>query len=161
MDPSIAAVVETYQVSTNLYLKALRGLDRAALLARASDHSNPLLWIAGHLAQSRCRLASIVGVACEVPWATLFATGSRVLEDDGYPAIHEITSVWSDVSNQVLRRLAELDERDLAAPPPLRVATPDGTVRGALALFVFHDAYHIGQMGFLRRWLGHSPLIDG
>jgi hypothetical protein len=48
----------------------------------------------------------------------------------------------------------------LVAPPPERVASPDGTLRGALALLAFHDGYHVGQLGFVRKWLGFSALLD-
>ncbi len=41
------------------------------------------------------------------------------------------------------------------APPRFRAPSTDGT----LFLFSFHEAYHVGQLGYLRRWLGHSPLL--
>jgi hypothetical protein len=161
MDATIAPLVESYRIGTGLYLKALHGLDRAALITRAGPRSNPIIWMAGHLVQFRCRVSSVVGAPMDVPWGALFATGHVVTVDDAdqYPPIEEVTDIWRDVSARIFDRFAALSERELSAPPPLRVATPDGTIRGALALFGFHEAYHIGQMGYMRKWLGESPLM--
>jgi hypothetical protein len=30
-----------------------------------------------------------------------------------------------------------------------------------LAFAALHEAYHVGQMGFLRKWLGLDQIFDG
>jgi hypothetical protein len=42
----------------------------------------------------------------------------------------------------------------------LRVPSTDATLRGAIGYFSLHEAYHVGQMGYVRKWLGLSPIID-
>lgn len=161
MHDSISALAEGFRISTNLYLKALHGLESEALVARVAGAANPIIWIAGHLVQFRSRLALVIGARQhEIPWASLFMTGSRPGDPEDYPPIEEIVAMWGAVSADIQARFEEMDGDALAALPPVGVATPDGTVRGAVALFAFHDAYHIGQMGLIRRVLGHSPLID-
>lgn len=59
MHPSIAPIAQIFGVSTALYDQALAGLDRKTLLKRPGAASNPLLWIAGHLASSRYGLAGV------------------------------------------------------------------------------------------------------
>jgi hypothetical protein len=29
------------------------------------------------------------------------------------------------------------------------------------AFFAYHEAYHIGQMAYVRKWLGYPGLVDG
>ena len=161
MHDSIAALAEGFRVSTNLYLKALHGLEPEALVTRVAGTANPIIWIAGHLVQFRSRLALVLGAPQhEVAWASLFVTGSRPGDPSQYPPIDEIIAAWREISANIESRFEEITGDELAALPPVRVATPDGTVRGAVALFAFHDAYHIGQMGLIRRVLGHGALID-
>lgn len=161
MHDSIAALAEGFRVSTNLYLKALHGLDDEALFTRINGTANPIIWIAGHLVQFRSRLTVVLGGAQrEISWAGQFVTGSRPGNPSEYPPIGEITAAWREVSADTEACFERLTGEQLLALPPVRVATPDGSLRGAIALFAFHDAYHIGQMGLIRRALGHGPLID-
>ena len=157
----LGSLTGLFTVGTGLFVKALNGLRRDELLTRPGPRSNPLLWIAGHLAQSRCRLLRLLGVPREVPWESLFATGSKIGEPSQYPAIEEIQAVWRDVTEQLMYRLEAIGDDELSRQPPTGIATSDGTLRGAIALFAFHEAYHVGQMGYVRKWLGHSALIEG
>ena len=158
----VSLVAEQFKVTTNLYLKALGGVSREQLLRRPGERSNPLLWIAGHLALSRTRVANVLGGAREQPrWAELFATGSRVEDTTRFPDVAEIVALWRELADEIQQRLRALPPERLEEPVQVRVPSDDGTLRGALALIAFHEAYHVGQMGYVRKWLGLSPLVDG
>jgi hypothetical protein len=161
MDAVHAMLTQHFETSGNLFVKALRDVDRDALLTRPGARSNSLLWIAGHLTQFRFRVANLLGAALEVPWGDLFATGAKVRDPGDYPGVEQVLEQWKEITPELMRRLRAASEADLTAPTPERVASPDGTMRGALVLFAFHEGYHVGQMGFVRKWLGHSALIDG
>src|SRR5687768_10079107 len=160
MEPAVQALADQFTVVTNSYLKALDGLDRDTLLTRPGARSNPALWVAGHLVQSRARLINILGGRRELPWPELFRTGSIVVDPTAYPDASAVVAQWRELTEELMRRLESVDAAALAADAPARVASPDGTLRGAIALFAFHEGYHVGQLGFLRKWLGHSPLFD-
>lgn len=160
MDPSIAAIASQFQVGTNYFRKAMSRLGPADLVKRAGPQSNPAIWIAGHLTQFRVRLGNILGEDREVPWGDLFATGSSIGELSKYPGKEEIDGTWTLASERLMTRLDQATGRSLDASPPMRIASGDGTLRGAIAYFAFHEAYHLGQLGFLVKWLGHAPLAD-
>ena len=144
MLPSIAPTAQLYGVTGFLYEKALDGLDQTALLARPAEFTNPIVWIAGHLSYSRTSLARMVGVQRELPW----------------PDIAEIRAVWSEATASLMKRLEELTEEELAQPAPRSLPIPDKTVRGALSFGAFHESYHVGQMAYIRKWLGFPGLVD-
>ena len=160
MDVGLAALAEQFRVSTNLFVKALDGLDREGLLSRIGPGSNPPIWIAGHLAQSRVRIINILGGQRPQPWTGMFDTGSVIGDLARYPQASVIIERWTALSEELMDRLEQVTSEQLEAPPPPRVASPDGTLRSALALLAFHEGYHIGQLGFIRKWLGFSPLLD-
>jgi hypothetical protein len=161
MDPRIAPLAGQFEVATNLMRKALDGADTEVLLRRPGPDSNSMLWVAGHLTQFRCRIAHLLGSERPVPWKELFRTGSEKRAAADYPPIAEIAALWDDVSLELGRRMLELEAAELDAPLRVRMPSTDGTIAGALALFAFHEGYHIGQLGYLRRWHGLSPLLDG
>ena len=160
MEPAVQALVDQFNVVTNAYLRALDGMDREALLTRPSPRSNPAVWVAGHLVQSRARLINILGGARELPWPELFRTGSRIVDANAYPDATAIAAKWRELTAELMQRLEALGPAGLAADAPPRIASPDGSLRGAVALMAFHEGYHVGQLGYLRKLLGHSSLFD-
>jgi len=160
MEPVVQALADQFHVVTNAYLRALDGMDRETLLTRPGAQSNSAMWVAGHLVQSRARLINVLGGTRELPWPELFRTGSTIVDPGAYPDAAAVVAQWRDVTDDLMRRLERLGLADLARETPPRVASPDGTLRGAISLFAFHEGYHVGQLGFLRKWLGHSRLFD-
>jgi len=157
----VSIVAEQFKVTTNLYLKALGGVTREQLLRRPGERSNPLLWIAGHLALSRTRVVNLLGGEREPRWGELFATGSKVEDVSRFPDVADVTALWRELADEIQQRLRALPAERWEDPVRIRIPSDDGTLRGAIALIAFHEAYHVGQMGYVRKWLGLSPLIDG
>lgn len=161
MHPSIGTVAEQFRITTNLFIKAMADLDKDEAMRRPGPVSNPLLWLAGHVIHFRTRLLSLVGVPRDFPWGSKFDTGAKVGRAEDYPEPGELVAMWEELSQLLMERLAVLSEADLALPPAARVPSTDATLRGAIGYFSLHEAYHVGQMGYIRKWLGMSPIIDG
>ena len=160
MHPSIGTVAEQFRITTNLFIKAMSGVDKDEAMRRPGELSNPLLWLAGHVIHFRTRLLSLIGVPRDFPWGNRFDTGSRVGKAETYPDPEELIAMWEQLSELLVERLGTLTESDLLAPPAARVPTTDATLRGAIGYFSLHEAYHVGQMGYVRKWLGRTPIID-
>ena len=161
MHPSIVPISQIFGVSTALYEKALAGLDRETLLKRPGTGTNPLLWIAGHLASSRYGLAGVLGRPREFPLGKIFSRGAAPGDLSALPEIGPIQEAWRDISALLMSRLEELTDAELSAPSPRSFPIPDGTIRGAITFLAYHEGYHVGQMAYLRKWLGFPGLVDG
>jgi hypothetical protein len=59
-----------------------------------------------------------------------------------------------------MKRLDDLGEDGLVAPSPRSLPIPDKTIRGAINFAAFHESYHVGQMAYIRKWLGFPGLVD-
>jgi hypothetical protein len=159
MDAIISSVSSLFHTNDQLFHRALDGINRDDLLRRPHDGSNPLIWIAGHATTSRCSLTKIVGENIENPWSELFKRGASIDANVSYPEIQEIISLWEVVTEKLMRRLEVVTNDELAQSPPFPVPTGDNTRRGAIVFLNYHETYHIGQMAYLRKWLGHSQLV--
>jgi hypothetical protein len=159
MEPAAQAFADQFNVVTNAFLRAIEGLDRAALLTRPGGRSSPMMWVAGHLVQSRVRLINVMGGSRELPWPDLFRTGSVIADPSAYPDVDAIAEAWRDVTEDLMHRIETIGPAALLGSAPPRIASPDGTLRGAIALFAFHEGYHVGQLGYIRKWLGHGSLF--
>jgi hypothetical protein len=88
----------------------------------------------------------------------LFGYGSAPDPDSArYPPPAEIRAVFDRVHEQTLRELQGLNDADLdqAVPHPHPFAR---TKLQALQWCALHEMLHAGQIGLLRRQLGHAPL---
>lgn len=160
MHEGLRVVLAQMRETTAAYPRALAGIGHEALLSRPGPRSNPMLWVAGHLVQARTRLLGAFGPPRTLPWADLFATGSVIGDLTRYPGIGELVAVWRSASDELVKRIAALPDQQLGEPPPAWLTGGDGTVLGALAFAAFHEAYHVGQMGYLRKWLGAEGILE-
>ena len=37
----------------------------------------------------------------------------------------------------------------------------DKSIAGTITFFAYHESYDIGQMAYVRKWLGRGGIIDG
>ena len=159
MDATISAISSLFHTNDQLFHRALEGIDREQLLRRPHDGSNPLIWIAGHAMTSRGSLTKMVGEDVENPWSELFKRGATIDSNMSYPEIQEIVSAWDAVTAKLMARLTSLTDDELSKPATFPVPAGDKTQRGAIVFLNYHETYHIGQMAYLRKWLGHSQLV--
>jgi len=158
MDSQITSSVHQFGLGTGLAQKALDGLTPEELHRRAGPGVNPTLGLMIHLAHVRCSLLNVLGVARELPWDGKFGRGGAMNDPSQYPELDEVWSVWHDATSRLDKRFEELTDEELSAPSPRDFPVPDKTIRGAINFLAYHEAYHLGQMGYLRKWLGKDSL---
>ena len=160
MDPLIRSSVELYGVSTALTNKAIDGLSAEELHKKAGPDTNPAIPIFTHLAHSRCSLLRLLGSDCDLPWDGRFGRGGAMDDPSKYPELNDVRAVWKDVGERLHQRFEELTDEELSAGTPRRFLVPDPTIRGAINFLAYHEAYHVGQLAYLYKWLGQGALVD-
>jgi hypothetical protein len=145
-------------------LGLLQDLDEADWFRMPSGVTH-VAWQVGHLAFGQYRLA-LERVRGPRPddaevlppiFLTVFGRDSVPDADPArYPSPAEIRAVFDRVHERVLRDLADFPEADLDTPvlPPHSRAK---TKREVLTWCSHHEMLHAGQIGLLRRLLGHKP----
>ena len=154
------AALQQFDATTQLFIRSLNGIRQDQALLRPSEHSNPMLWVAGHLVQARTQLLRAFGPPRQLPWENLFATGSMIGEPAAYPSIGEVEAVWRSASAELIRRIEAVLPGRYDDPAPDWLVSRDGTLTGAINYAVYHEAYHIGQLGFIRKWLGYDAVFE-
>lgn len=159
MDPVLDQITHHLKLGDYLLKTALENLSDEELHRRGGPQSNSMLWITGHLALSRHRMLKLAGEDREFAWADLFSRGSAIQAPDAYPPLDEVLQAWDRGSSELLAALPKMTPSQLFAKSPQSLPTDDKSVRGALSFLVYHEAYHIGQMGYLRKMLGYESLV--
>jgi len=63
------------------------------------------------------------------------------------------------VSAKLLASLAGTPAEVLAKPAPKGPPSFDGKISGLVAFLAFHETYHVGQVSYLRKWLGYGQSV--
>lgn len=155
----LATTVSIFHANTQLFEKTVQGLSDEKWLAQPGPDSNPLLWIAGHVVVHRALVPRIVGMEWSAPWEKLFARGAKRVDLEKYPAPAEILRAWNEVSAKLSPAFDQMTPELLGRPKFEGALSLDGTVGGTVSVLSLHEAYHIGQMGYLRKWLGYGQTI--
>ncbi len=158
MSTDFLNVAGIFKINTGLFKKTIDGIPPDRLLERPGDDSNHLLWIAGHVVVHRAKVIKILGEEWSAPWEELFFRGAKLTTAEWYPGIDELVQVWDDVSGRLSSSLAGASPEALAEPVSKGI-TLDGKVSGQIAFLALHETYHVGQMAYLRKWLGYGQAV--
>jgi uncharacterized damage-inducible protein DinB len=124
---------------------------------------NCLNWVAGHITATRDGILAILG---EAPvWNSAskatYTRGSAPWKD-GHEAerLESIREKFEESQKRLSAKILSLDEAALLAPvPPEKNSFRVDNMGELLAAFVFHESYHVGQTGILRRLAGKEGAI--
>ena len=132
------------------------GVTHQDSLFQPAPGGNCVNWVVGHIVASRNSVHKLLGLA--PAWkegADRYDRGSQPITDpaDAEP-LDIVLERFRASQTAVAGALEAADDADMSA------AVDDGKPLGAqLAFLAFHESYHVGQLGILRRLLGRDPAI--
>ncbi len=159
MKTDFANIEGIFNTNTGIVKKAIDGILPEQWFLRPGNDSNHLMWVAGHLVVHRGAVLKTLGAGWETSWSSLFTRGAKLAPQDQYPAIEEIRSAWDEVSTKLPASFTEATADLLAKPAPKSSPSFDGKISGLVAFLAFHETYHVGQVSYLRKWLGYGQSV--
>jgi hypothetical protein len=137
--------------------QAIEGLTHEELWRALTDFNNPLLWVAGHVVQTRAMVLQMLGEPAETGWGNLFDRGAKIGKPEEYPSGPEVARAMREISPRLQAAIARLEDGHLSRPASLPIPGLK-TWSDELAFFALHDAYHVGQLAYIRKGLGYAGL---
>ena len=156
---AIAGAAGEFAHNTSFLQKAVAGLTPEQWLGRPGDHSNHITWIVGHVIWARHALINRVGGKWSCPGIEVFARSAKLDESGSYPSSEALLAFWRDSAVALNAALSNLTAEVLAAPAPPGPPSPDGKLSGFIGVLAWHETYHLGQIAYLRSWLGESGIF--
>jgi len=112
-------------------------------------------WIVGHIAALRLRMLVLLGLPAAAPaWAVHFGRGTR---PDQVPQDLDLAAVLASfhaTQDQLASHWEAVTAADLDRPAGRTFPDGSDTAGGGLGFLVWHETYHLGQLGLLRRQAG-------
>lgn len=151
------------QATHNILRRNTEGITHEESLTQPGGGGNCLNWLLGHLAWSNEQSLSVLGQPPVLGQEALkrYHRGSAELHDaaEALP-MEQLLSAIDESYARIDAGLAALTPEALEAPAPFSPRKKaDETVGTLLTLIAFHQAYHTGQTGIVRRLLGKEGAI--
>lgn len=147
-----------YSVDVNV-----KGLSHADSLIQPQPAGNCANWVLGHLLAVYTKTLPMFGEQGVIGMDRLerYDRGSVPMTGtaDAIP-FDELLTAWNEACNRIDAGLAQMSEAVLAQPVANSpTGNPNETVKTLLYTVMFHQAYHAGQLGVLRRLVGKEGAI--
>lgn len=159
MTQPLEALGKRIRFNNHLLTLATEGFGESHWSFRPETGGSSALWILGHLASSRRVMRRLAGDAVEESdWEKFFRRGTRP-EDATYPPTDEFVQEFFSSGEALAGHLATLPEDVASGASPIEFPDGSKTVEEALHFLYFHETYHLGQVGLLRRLAGLDGFI--
>jgi uncharacterized damage-inducible protein DinB len=155
---SIAIAAVSFNQNADFLKMILEGLSDEEWVRRPSG-ANHLLWIVGHVCWARGTVLNRLGEDWSKPWFSHFGRGAKLDESAAYPTPKEAMLAWDESSVRLNAAMESVSEDVLAAPSTQGPPSADGKVSGVVNFLAYHETYHLGQVSYLRSWLGHPGVM--
>ena len=154
-----AKLIGMLKLGDYLFDKATKDLNEDQARHQGGDVANPILWIAGHIANSRFGALKLLGVEAGSDLGDGFTRGAQYDAGADYPSLSTIREAWQRASEQLVAKLESMDEAALQQDSGSEWPHGDNSLSGALHFLAWHESYHCGQLGQIRRSLDLEGLV--
>jgi uncharacterized damage-inducible protein DinB len=146
-------LLNQYQASHRVLHRNLDGIRHEESLKKPGDGVNSLNWVLGHLISTRNLVLDLLGQS-----PVISPEAAAAYRPEGGDPAHFLN--LEDLK-LALDRSQELINAGFQKLSPEAANTPayGSTVGEMLAVLAFHESYHGGQVGVIRRSLGHEGVI--
>jgi len=158
----LASMFEFSYFAINRNLSDLTHEDSVFIPAPSGNCIN---WVLGHIVSARGMMLLLTGAGTPVlseAEAAVFQRGSAAMKsgDQGVD-FARLKSALEESQKQLLPALQALSDEALASPVPEKFKRPPlaGTLGQAFVTMNYHEGYHNGQIGLLRRLAGKAGAI--
>ena len=152
-----------FHFTHNVFNRNVQGISHEDSIRLPQAGGNCLNWVAGHITATRDALLGILG---ESPvWTaeskSKYVRGSaRWTNGNDAEKLETILERFEESQKKLVDRIHRLDASALSAPVPQeKNAFGVDNLGELIATFAFHESYHVGQTGILRRFLGMEGAI--
>jgi hypothetical protein len=153
------ALAARFRFNEKFLERAVKDFTQLDWILRIDGSSSHAWWLLGHLAVSRRVFLRALGVARpEADWEQRFAKGSRPEDGPGLPSPQVIEADLHDSGGILEECLKSFSALDAGAPFTRKLPDGSSTKEGAAHFYLWHETYHLGQLGILRRACGKPGI---
>jgi uncharacterized damage-inducible protein DinB len=154
MIPILKPILESFRTTNFVLELCLADMKEKDAKTRIRNGEGPsIAWQVGHLLDHRCKVLELLGTERESPYRAKYtATGAS--DGSDYPDIADYRRQWEEIYAEIEAAIgtgsAESLDRILQHQPH-----GEKTVLDSIMFLMWHEAYHVGAVGTIRKELGY------
>jgi uncharacterized damage-inducible protein DinB len=126
--------------------------DEQARERSRGEEGPSIAWTVGHLLHYRVHVLGLLGEERENPYEAKFGSVAAG-EGSDYPSLAELSEAWSSVGDDFRNVLTSKSEEELDFVSE-GGAHDERSLRDQIVFFAWHEGYHLGAIGTMRKSLG-------
>ena len=159
MDALIRPIIALHGVSNSILATGIADLTDQSANARSRGGAGPsIAWMIGHLCHYKITMLELLGHPRQDPFAAQFEH-TPASDGSDYPPLADLAASYQELSAAVSAALASSGDR-LEAPMPGAGPHDEKRVLDTVLFLTWHEAYHIGAIGAIRREQGRKAIAE-
>lgn len=159
MDTLARPIVALYGLSNGILATSVKDLSNQDAKMRTRNDAGPsIAWTIGHLCHHKVETLALLGPTRDNPFSDQFSSAAAS-DGSNYPTLAELLASFSSLNGEVCAALTSSADR-LESPMPGTGPHDEKKVLDAVLFHAWHEAYHIGSIGSIRKELGRKAISD-
>lgn len=159
MDSLVRPIIGTYQISNGILATSIRDLSDQDAKQRSRNATGPsIAWTIGHLCNYKIQVLGLLGNPRENPYKAKFESAPATDGAD-YPPLAELAAQFASLNAEVCAALESSAAR-LEEVMPNSGPHAEKRVLDTVLFLAWHEAYHVGSVGYIRKELGKREISD-
>ena len=161
MNSMIKPILESYRFSNFIINKVLDDISNEDAVKRIRNgEGSSISWIVGHLIDYRSQSLNLLSSESQREFKEIFSDASAS-DGSNYPSLTELKEKWNNQHNVIESTFANISDEQLSALLKKDDAVHnEKTVLSVIIFYMWHEAYHIGALGMIRKELEYKSTSD-
>jgi uncharacterized damage-inducible protein DinB len=157
--PAAGSIIALYGLSNAILATSIGDLSDRDAKERSRGGTGPsIAWTIGHLCHHKIQVLKLLGDDQDNPFASMFDERGATDGSD-YMPLKELSARFAALNTEVCAALASSAAR-LERPMPGAGPHSEKPLVDTLLFLAWHEAYHIGGIGAIRREMGRPAISE-
>jgi hypothetical protein len=159
MNALVRPIIALHTVSNGILATGISDLTEQDARARSRGGTGPsIAWTIGHLCHFKIKVLELLGQARENMYAARFEH-TPASDGSDYPPLADLAASFAALNDDLCAALASSVDR-LDMPTPGGGPHNEKRVLDTVLFLTWHEAYHIGGIGAIRREQGRKAIAE-
>jgi uncharacterized damage-inducible protein DinB len=160
MESLVRPIVAQYTLSNGILATAVKDLTGRDAMTRSRNGEGPsIAWTVGHLCHFKTQTLGLLGRPTDNPFAAQFEK-TPATDGQEYPPLTELMASWASLHAELSAALGAASAQQLESPMPGAGPHEEKRILDTVLFFAWHEAYHIGAIGAIRKELGRKAISE-
>ena len=148
-------IADSFRLTNSILGVCLADLKQEDAKKRVRNDTGPsIAWEIGHMLDCRCKIIELLGLTKESPYGAQYGSIGATDGSD-YPDLAAYSADWEQLNHELFDALEAATPESVERMVPGAVHGRQTTAFEQIVFLTWHEAYHVGAVGAIRKELGY------